>query len=83
MTKEAEIISTRYHKSIICSRQAMTYEEAQIKIDDVSQQDTLAKSLRGLNSLAKILKKKRIDNGYVYISLLPERIVYIIMKLIM
>ena len=43
----------------------MTYEEAQIKIDDATQQDSLSKSLRGLNSLAKILKKKRIDNGYV------------------
>ncbi|KAJ9592683.1 hypothetical protein L9F63_015655, partial [Diploptera punctata] len=63
MTKEAEIVSTRYHKSIIRSRQAMTYEEAQIKIDDATQNDSLAKSLRGLNSLAKILKKKRIDNG--------------------
>jgi len=65
MTKQAEIISTRFCKSIIRSRQAMTYEEAQIKIDDLTQHDCLAKSLRGLNSLAKILKKRRIDNGCV------------------
>jgi len=65
MTKQAENTSTRFCKSIIRSRQAMTYEEAQIKIDDPTQQDSLAKSLRGLNSLAKILKKRRIDNGYV------------------
>jgi exoribonuclease R len=43
----------------------MTYEEAQIKIDDPTQHDNLAKSLRGLNTLAKILKKRRIENGYV------------------
>jgi exosome complex exonuclease DIS3/RRP44 len=65
LTREAEIISTYFCKSIIRSRQAMTYEEAQLKIDDLTQQDILSKSLRGLNSLAKILKKRRIENGYV------------------
>ncbi|XP_025988925.2 exosome complex exonuclease RRP44 [Solenopsis invicta] len=59
----ANIISTRFCKSIICSRQAMTYEEAQLKIDDATQQDALAVSLRGLNQLAKKLKKKRLENG--------------------
>jgi len=42
----------------------MTYEEAQLKIDDATQQDAIAKSLRGLNQLAKKLKKKRLENGY-------------------
>jgi exosome complex exonuclease DIS3/RRP44 len=50
----------------------MTYEEAQIKIDDSAQQDSLSKSLRGLNSLAKILKKRRIDNGYVMAQNMPQ-----------
>lgn len=62
----ANIINTRFCKSIICSRQAMTYEEAQLKIDDAIQQDAIATSLRELNKLAKKLKKKRIENGYVY-----------------
>lgn len=61
---KANIISTRFCKSIICSRQAMTYEEAQLKIDDATQQDAIAVSLRGLNQLAKKLKKKRLKNGY-------------------
>lgn len=61
---DANIINTRFCKSIICSRQAMTYEEAQLKIDDATQRDALAISLRGLNQLAKKLKKKRLDNGY-------------------
>jgi len=43
----------------------MTYEEAQLIIDDSSQQDDLALGLRGLNNLAKILKKRRVENGYV------------------
>ncbi|XP_012533030.1 exosome complex exonuclease RRP44 [Monomorium pharaonis] len=59
----ANIIDTRFCKSIICSRQAMTYEEAQLKIDDATQQDALAVSLRGLNQLAKKLKKRRLENG--------------------
>lgn len=41
----------------------MTYEEAQIKIDDQNQQDALAQSLRGLNNLAKKLKAQRLTNG--------------------
>lgn len=60
---DANIINMRFCKSIICSRQAMTYEEAQLKIDDATQQDAIAKSLRGLNQLAKKLKKKRLENG--------------------
>ena len=42
---------------------AFTYEEAQMKIDDKTQNDALAIGLRGLNKMAKILKQKRTDNG--------------------
>lgn len=63
MKRNAEIVNTRFHKSIIRSRRAMTYEEAQLKIDDATQHDALALSLRHLNNLAKILKKRRIENG--------------------
>lgn len=42
---------------------ALTYAEAQMKIDDPIQNDDLAVSLRQLNALAKILKRKRIENG--------------------
>lgn len=63
LTPNAEIVSTRFHKSVIKSKSAMTYEAAQAVIDDVSDNSELALSLRGLNSLAKILKKRRMDNG--------------------
>ncbi|EZA55948.1 hypothetical protein DMN91_010758 [Ooceraea biroi] len=63
ISPDANIVSTRFCKSIICSRQAMTYEEAQLRIDDATQQDAIASSLRGLNQLAKKLKKKRLENG--------------------
>ncbi|KDR22892.1 hypothetical protein L798_14747, partial [Zootermopsis nevadensis] len=68
LTQEAEVVNTRFCKSIIRSRQAMTYEEAQMKIDDLTLQDNLSKSLRGLNSLAKILKKRRIENGALVLA---------------
>ncbi len=110
MTPKAEIISTKYHKSIIKSKvgifllllvphqityrilissqilthmepntqvmnfvwhflvfsgfkAALTYAEAQMRIDDPSQNDGVTQGLRRLNSLAKILKRRRIDNG--------------------
>lgn len=63
MDEDANIINTKYCKSIIYSRAAMTYDEAQLKIDDAFQQDSLSKSLRNLNNLAKKLKKRRLENG--------------------
>nr|CAD7406677.1 unnamed protein product [Timema cristinae] len=74
ITRDANIVNTKFHKSIIRSRQAMTYEEAQLKIDDSSQDDELSKSLRSLNSLAKILKRRRIDNGQVALVLASPEI---------
>lgn len=42
---------------------SLTYAEAQMRIDDTTKNDDITKSLRGLNRLAKILKKQRIDKG--------------------
>ncbi|CAL1543487.1 unnamed protein product [Lymnaea stagnalis] len=63
ITPAADIISTDFTKSIIDSKASLTYAEAQLKIDDPNSNDSLTQSLRGLNTLAKILKKKRLDNG--------------------
>lgn len=63
MDRKANIVATRFHKSIIKSRRAMTYEEAQLTIDDETQKDAIAESLRNLNALAKMLKKRRLENG--------------------
>lgn len=46
----------------------MTYEEAQIAIDDKSRNDEVAASLRVLNALAKKLKQKRLDNGALLLA---------------
>ena len=63
LTTKADILNTKFVKSVISSRKAFTYAEAQLRIDDPSLHDEITLSLRGLNYLAKILKQKRIDNG--------------------
>ncbi|XP_070553170.1 exosome complex exonuclease RRP44-like [Ptychodera flava] len=63
MTPDAEILSTKFMKSIIKSRAALTYEQAQLRIDDSSMNDDITLGLRGLNRLAKIMKRRRIEKG--------------------
>lgn len=63
MTPAAELVSTSFMKSIIKSRRAFTYAEAQLRIDDKLLADDVTLSLRHLNCLAKVLKQKRIDAG--------------------
>lgn len=36
-----------------------------MRIDSATMNDDITTSLRGLNKLAKILKRRRIENGYV------------------
>ncbi|KAM9954069.1 hypothetical protein ACTFIR_009193 [Dictyostelium discoideum] len=63
-----EIIAVEYTKSIIRSCASLTYEQAQIRIDDKSQNDQITVNLRNLNSLAKILRKQRFDRGALYLA---------------
>ncbi|XP_035249105.1 exosome complex exonuclease RRP44 [Anguilla anguilla] len=65
---EAEILSTRFTKSVINSKASLTYAEAQMRIDDAHMNDDITRSLRGLNKLAKILKRKRIEKGALTLS---------------
>ncbi|KAG7315918.1 hypothetical protein KOW79_020784 [Hemibagrus wyckioides] len=68
MNHNAEIINTRFTKSVINSKASLTYAEAQMRIDDSSMNDDVTKSLRGLNMLAKILKARRIEKGALTLS---------------
>uniref|UniRef100_A0A8C0FBB0 Protein DIS3 homolog n=1 Tax=Bubo bubo TaxID=30461 RepID=A0A8C0FBB0_BUBBB len=68
MNHKAEILKTRFTKSIINSKASLTYAEAQMRIDSATMNDDITTSLRGLNKLAKILKKRRIDNGALTLS---------------
>ncbi|MCP8719273.1 MAG: RNB domain-containing ribonuclease [Asgard group archaeon] len=61
--EDANIVNVNYMKSIIKSRQAFSYEQAQMRIDDPNQQDELTNSMRILLKLSKKLKQKRLDAG--------------------
>ncbi|GAB0096732.1 RRP44 [Sergentomyia squamirostris] len=68
LDNEANIVDTKFCKSVIKSKNALTYEQAQLIIDDPGKNDDTAKSLRELNRLAKILKKRRVDNGALVLA---------------
>ena len=67
-SKTAEVKSTKFCKSIINSRAALTYAEAQLKIDSPHERDDIACGLRRLNQLAKILKQRRLDSGALVLA---------------
>lgn len=68
MTLNAEVLSVKFFKSVIRSRAALTYEQAQCLIDDGENNEAVTKSLRVLNQLAKVLKQGRIDNGALLLA---------------
>ncbi|XP_068922878.1 exosome complex exonuclease RRP44 isoform X1 [Petaurus breviceps papuanus] len=68
MNHHAEILKTRFTKSAINSKASLTYAEAQMRIDSATMNDDITTSLRGLNKLAKILKRRRIDAGALILS---------------
>ena len=63
ITPNAEIIKSAFTKSVIRSREAFSYEQAQLRIDDSSQQDDLTRGMRTLLKLSKKLRQKRMDAG--------------------
>ncbi|KAI0485300.1 mitotic control protein dis3 [Xylariaceae sp. FL0804] len=68
LNPSADIVSVRFTKSVIKSREAFSYEQAQLRIDDASQQDDLTKGMRTLLMLSKKLKQKRLDAGALSLS---------------
>ncbi|KZT00885.1 RNB-domain-containing protein [Laetiporus sulphureus 93-53] len=63
LTPEAEIVNVRFKKSVIASKSAFTYKEAQTRKDDPKLNDDLTRSIRLLNSLARKLKEVRMAAG--------------------
>ncbi|KAL8823742.1 MAG: hypothetical protein Q9191_005590 [Dirinaria sp. TL-2023a] len=63
ITPDAEIVSSTFTKSVIRSREAFSYEQAQLRIDDKSQSDDLTLGMRTLLSLSQKLRQKRMDAG--------------------
>ncbi len=68
LSPAADIVKVRFTKSVIKSREAFSYEEAQVRIDDASQQDDLTKGMRILLELSRRLKQKRMDAGALSLS---------------
>jgi len=63
LTPDAKIADVRFTKSVIASKCAFTYEEAQIRKDDPHRQDELTNSIRLLNTIAQKLKAGRMAAG--------------------
>ena len=63
ITPEAEIVNSTFTKSVIRSREAFSYEQAQFRIDDASQTDSLTQGMRILLSISKKLKAIRMSAG--------------------
>ena len=63
MDEEANVLEMSFHKTVIKSEGALSYEQAQLRMDDARMDDTLTVSLRTLNSLAKKLKAQRMASG--------------------
>ncbi|KAK3330190.1 hypothetical protein B0H66DRAFT_542989 [Apodospora peruviana] len=68
LSPDADIVNVRFTKSVIKSREAFSYEQAQLRVDDASQQDDLTKSIRTLLALSRKLKQKRLDAGALSLS---------------
>ncbi len=54
MTPDADIISSTFTKSVIRSKAALTYQEAQSRLDDDRLTDEVTCSLRILNKVARV-----------------------------
>lgn len=63
ITKDAEIVNSTFTKSVIRSREAFSYEQAQLRIDDQAQKDELTQGMRTLLMLSKKLRQRRMDAG--------------------
>lgn len=66
--KTGDVKSTLFTKGIIKSKGALSYDEAQLKIDSPNDKSEIAQSLRRLNSVAKLLKAKRLESGALILA---------------
>lgn len=63
LDENADIVNVDFTKSVIKSREAFSYEQAQLRIDDKNQTDELTEGMRALLKLSIKLKQKRLDAG--------------------
>lgn len=63
MDDDGNIYDVKFTKSVIHSVASLTYDEAQIMLDNNASSDPVAVSVNLLNKLAKIFRQKRIQMG--------------------
>lgn len=63
ITPDAKIVNTEFCKTVIFSKASLTYQEAQLIIEDRANNSETANSLRILRDISKILRQRRFDNG--------------------
>mmetsp|Transcript_35375 Transcript_35375/g.82717 ORF Transcript_35375/g.82717 Transcript_35375/m.82717 type:complete len:986 (-) Transcript_35375:87-3044(-) len=68
MTPNAEIVDTKFYKGVICSRAAMSYAEAQARIDDPSDTSELTSHLRTLLKVTRLIRQRRMEAGALELS---------------
>jgi exosome complex exonuclease DIS3/RRP44 len=68
ITPEADVVSASFTKSVILSRSAFSYEQAQMRIDDKNATDDLTEGMRTLLSLSQELRQKRMEAGALNLS---------------
>ncbi|ETN39021.1 uncharacterized protein HMPREF1541_07063 [Cyphellophora europaea CBS 101466] len=68
ITPDAEVVSANFTKSVIRSREAFSYEQAQHRIDDSAANDELTKSMRTLLMLSQKLRAQRMAAGALNLS---------------
>ena len=68
VSKDGDVLSSKFSKSVIRSREAFSYEAAQKRIDDKSAQDELTMGMRVLLELSRKFKQRRMDAGALNLS---------------
>jgi exosome complex exonuclease DIS3/RRP44 len=63
LSPAGDIVDVAFFKSIIHSVGAFTYDEAQAMLDDPAAGSDICKSVKQLNVIAKLLRKRRMDAG--------------------
>ena len=68
VTPDADVVSASFTKSVILSRGAFSYEQAQTRIDDRALNDELTSGMRILLMLSEKLRQKRMAAGALNLS---------------
>ena len=63
MTPDAKIVKEDFFRSIIHSKRAMTYAQAQALLDDPNAKGDVAQGVKDLAVVARILRKRRVAAG--------------------